>query len=356
MPYSTKIEWADATLNILTGCRRASPGCLNCYAERQAKRLKAMGVPAYQDVLDDNGRWNGDQVLGSERAFRRPFEQFTPTRWFVNSMSDLFLNDAELNREAARRLWEIAKETPQHIYMVLTKYPKNMQCIVNDLTDEFGLAKNIWLGVSAENQEWFDKRAPVLIDTPAAIRFVSLGPLLGPIDVSLWLPEYDDDDEYNMQSYEWWKDILFIKNACLENDVYCTETIAHHTWNQYSKLMSANWMSFPEKETEQFVVEKVKNRRFLDLVIVEGESGPGARPMHPNWANSLLEQCTSARIPFHFKQWGEWRDAYSVGSVRKGTKKVRMDDGLLMYRVGKKKAGRILSGMTWDEMPIDEDL
>lgn len=280
----TKIEWTEETWNPIVGCRKVSPGCRNCYAERMAKRLKAMGLLAYQEVIGDDGKWNGEQAFNSEKAIQKPLRRRKPTRWFVDSMSDLFLPSMEFNWYSATVVWNVAKKTPQHTYQILTKHPETMKRVVTKLTEKYGVLPNVWLGVSIENQAYADKRIPALLDTPAAVRFVSAEPLLGPVYLPHFLPG-------------------------------------------------------------------------LDWVIVGGESGPGARPMHPAWALSIRDQCIDADVPFFFKQWGEWRNlgaAMALG-VPGTTKRKTMDDGLIMCQVGKKRAGRLLDGREWNEMPQREE-
>jgi len=219
-------------------------------------------------------------------------------RVFVNSMSDIFHNRVEY--EFIKDIWSVMLANPQHTFMILTKRADRMAETVDLLLrDGFGVLPNIWMGVSAENQQAYDERAPYLLQTPAAVRFLSLEPLLSAIDLAL------------------------------------LGTIPH------SKPYS-------------IVVSKI------DWVIVGGESGTRARPMHPNWVRSIRDQCQEANVPFFFKQWGEWQLTNEREEMKQdGNERLTSIDvpGAIGYnkawfrRVGKKNAGRLLDGRTWDEYP-----
>ncbi|UZQ86986.1 phage Gp37/Gp68 family protein [Thermoclostridium stercorarium] len=178
--------------------------------------------------------------------------------------------------------------------------------------------KNIWLGVTAENQQRADERIPILLQIPAAVRFVSVEPMLGPVDIYRWLRCH----------------------ICSNNGSYYN----------------------PNDEVEECPICSSEDPSLLDWVICGGETGPGARPVHPDWVRSLRDQCQDAGVPFFFKSWGEWG--------RRGETGITLNDGPFgcwdndefrpgaisshgehMVRVGKKKAGRILDGRTWYEMP-----
>lgn len=247
----SKIEWTEQTWNPIAGCSKVSEGCRNCYAEKMAKRLVAMGVDKYAGTVDERGLWTGE-ILLDEQKLNEPLSRKKPTRYFVNSMSDLFHEN--VSSETIGRIFNIMVKAHWHTFQILTKRPKRMQAAVTAYYDTFNLPvlryDNIWLGVSVENQETADERIPLLIQTPAAVRFISAEPLLGPII----LPS----------------------------------------------LKSLSW------------------------VIAGGESGPCARPMDPDWARSLRDECQTAGVPFFFKQWGG---------------------------ANKKAAGRLLDGRVWDEIP-----
>ena len=178
----TNIEWTGHTWNPLSGCTKVSDGCKNCYAEKMANRLQAMGAKGYE---------NGFAVTLHPDKLDEPLRRKKPTIYFVCSMGDLFHEDVPF--EFIRRVWIIMIEARQHTFQVLTKRPERMfeflstHAPVRAMTGEtYGkdfLPKNIWLGVTAENQEQADKRIPILIDTPAAVRFVSIEPMLGEINL-----------------------------------------------------------------------------------------------------------------------------------------------------------------------------
>lgn len=203
-----------------------------------------------------------------------------PALCFVESMGDLF--HESLPDELIERVWSQMLEYPQHTFQVLTKRAARMRELVTQFTqDATRSADHIWLGVSVENQEQADKRIPELLKIPARVRFLSCEPLLGPIDLYKWMRGDGHDSPW---------------------------------------LDGVNW------------------------VICGGESGPGARPMHPDWARSLRDQCQAARVPFFFKQWGDV--VYQTSTNGNGSLTWTQP-----YRIGKKAAGRLLDGREWNEMP-----
>jgi protein gp37 len=311
----TKIEWADATWNPITGCTKISPGCANCYAEKMSKRLAGRcGYPAdepfkvtiHPDKIDEPLKWK------------------KPRRVFVCSMSDLFHKDVPMS--IITYVLRMARSCEGHTFMILTKRPARMKEAIREMVS-WGMwpVPNIWLGVTAENQEQADKRIPILLDTPAAVRFVSVEPMLGPVDLCNF----------------------FTLSGCRINCPDDYDICRLHSFEcKYSHTSTR-----------------------LDWVICGGESGPGARPMHPDWARALRDQCQGAGIPFFFKQWGEWVPMGSEfgqpnsWSSRKWQQ--RVDDwrpgwdgmpwydgnGHSMIKVGKKAAGRLLDGREWSEFP-----
>jgi protein gp37 len=339
MSDKTGIEWTDATWNPTTGCDKVSPGCDHCYAMTLAKRLKAMHSPRYQ--VDGNpatsGPGFGFQMHAD--ALAQPLRWTRPRRIFVNSMSDLFHSDMDVDFLA--RVFAVMATARQHTFQVLTKRPGRMRSLLSNEDFEvavdaharelgfegyFGLPlPNVWLGTSVEDQKRADLRLRVLLGTPAAVRFLSCEPLLGPVDLA----------------------------HAIEPD---------------------------------FAVSGWKDLGRLDWVIVGGESGPGARPMHPGWARSLRDQCTNAGVAFHFKQWGSFAPVPSelaehgdvwvlgrgyasmvtplqgeIGTMptqpwepgTAGAEPGRWDPygDTLMRPMHKKAAGRELDGRTWDEYP-----
>jgi protein gp37 len=282
----TAIEWTTATWNPVTGCDRVSEGCDHCYALTLAKRLKAMGNPRYQVDGDPRRSGPGFGVTLHEDQLDLPLRWRRPRRIFVNSMSDLFHD--EVPDDFIARVFAVMGLADHHTFQVLTKRPGRMASLlrsesfreswfrarldravhagVQRMNDrgEIGLATewplpNVWLGTSVENQKWADVRIPRLLETPAAVRFLSCEPLLGPVDLRpfLGIPEATGETG-NVQ----------VRRAR-------SRPAAH--WPAASRL---------------------------DWIIGGGESGPGHRPMDPDWARSLRDHCNAAGVPFFFKQWG----------------------------------------------------
>ena len=234
MAQASKIEWTESTWNPVTGCTKISEGCRHCYAERLAKRLKAMGQPNYR---------NGFKVTLHPHVLDIPLRWRRPRCVFVNSMSDLFHKDVPF--EFIQRVFDIMAKASHHRFQVLTKRSQRLR----ELSPKLTWPENVWMGVTVETADYLS-RLDDLRRTGAAIKFVSFEPLLGPIP------------QINLDGIHW--------------------------------------------------------------VIVGGESGPAARPMHPDWATDIRDQCLARDIPFFFKQWG-------------GT--------------NRKKTGRTLEGRTWDDTP-----
>ncbi|MCO1599844.1 DUF5131 family protein [Desulfosporosinus nitroreducens] len=292
----SKIEWTDAVWNPVTGCSKVSAGCAHCYAERLWPRLRAMGNPAYKD------RSFNDVACHPERL-EQPLGWRKPRRIFVNSMSDLFHQDVPLS--FLSEVFDVMRLAKQHTFMILTKRPEGLKWLrLNGPIYDDKPLPNVWLGVSVENQAAADERIPLLLQTPAAVRFISAEPLLGPVDLQ--------------------SDIL--------GDTLCR---------------CGGCMDFAKDNPNDWGAQRI------DWVIVGGESGPGARPVHPDWVRNLRDQCHGSKVPFFFKQWGEW-GWYQGGHHSMKYPGTFVDDERFkawMVRVGKKKAGRELDGQTWDEMP-----
>ncbi|MEV0048489.1 phage Gp37/Gp68 family protein [Nocardia rhamnosiphila] len=256
----TAIEWTEVTWNPVTGCDRISAGCDNCYALAMAKRLKGMGAEKYQRDGDPRTSGPGFGVTVHPAALDIPRRWRRPKLVFVNSMSDLF--HAKVPAEFVRQVFDVMASTPQHTYQVLTKRPLRARRMA-----EQGLEfpPNVWFGVSVENQDAADQRIPELNRIPAAVRFLSCEPLIGPVDLYDHLfPERCPDG----CRCRWPDDGDAYECAC---GGACSE-----------------WAPSPA----------------LDWVIVGGESGPNVRPMHPNWVLDLRDQCVNAGAAFFFKQWG----------------------------------------------------
>lgn len=234
MAINSSIEWTKSTWNPVTGCTKISPGCKNCYAERIAKRLFAMGQPNYV---------NGFKLTVHEHALKLPLKWKKPQTIFVNSMSDLFHKDVP--EEFILKVFNVMNNVPWHTFQILTKRAERLAKI----SDRLVWGKNIWMGVSVENADYI-YRIDNLRKIKAKVKFISFEPLIDKIEM------------VNLQGVDW--------------------------------------------------------------VIVGGESGPKARHMSPMWVINLRNQCLAQKVPFFFKQWGG---------------------------INKKKAGRLLDGRTWDEMP-----
>jgi protein gp37 len=231
------------------------------------------------------GRWNG-QVRFIERHLEDPLRWKRPRRIFVNSMSDLFHEEVKSDWIAA--IFSVIEASPRHTFQILTKRPERMREWVAPFDawlryaadTTFALRfKHVWLGVSVEDQATAGERIPILLRTPAAVRWVSYEPALGPLNLA-------------------------------------------------------------EIETG--------GEALLDWLVCGGESGPGARPMHPDWARAARDQCFAASVPFFFKQWGEYA---SVSEVAGNGLHFTFEDGATVRRLGKKLAGRMLDGREWNEMP-----
>jgi protein gp37 len=335
----TKIEWTEKTWNPIVGCSIVSPGCTNCYAMRMAARLERMSdkLDHYRGLtkmVNGNPVWTGNLALAPARALLEPLRRKKPTTYFVNSMGDLFHEDVP--DAWIDRVFAVMALTPRHTYQVLTKRAARMRNYVVHLYEtDYGIERlveaavnvsgspcaahvedvtpplaNVWLGVSCERQQEADARIQDLLATPAAVRFVSAEPLLGPVDFTR------------------------IGDPRGPHDALGADLVTSY-------------------ETS------------LDWIIVGGESGPGARPMHPDWPRSIRDQCVAADVPFFFKQWGEHvpgrvdgdeflADEDCVGpnptwGADRGL--VVRHDGIDYRRVGKSCAGRLLDGREHNAMP-----
>jgi protein gp37 len=272
MAKDSSIEWTHHTFNPWWGCTKVSPACDNCYAELWAKRMghSIWGGKAPRRFFSDK-HWREPLAWDEQARTER-----RRARVFCASMADVFESRPELEGHRAR-LWSLIEHTANLDWLLLTKRPQNIQRLV---PWEENWPCNVWVGTTIENSRLAEARLPHLLKVPAAIRFLSCEPLLGPVDLTRWFTR------------------------------------------------PGFWP--------------------IDWVIAGGESGPGARPMHPHWARSLLEQCTAAGVPFHFKQWGHWvpnrgRDSQTVS--------IADEPPVQMLRLAKKLAGRRLQGRTWDGLP-----
>ncbi len=305
MSDKTGIEWTDATWNPIRGCSRVSEGCKNCYAERVAARF-SKGKEAYAGTITD-GRWNG-QIRVVDDAMEQPLRWKRPRRIFVNSMSDLFHEN--IPQDVVPKVFRIMRAAKQHHFQVLTKRPERMRNLVTGIWGD-DPAPNVWLGVSVENQRTADERIPLLLQTPAAVRFLSCEPLLGQVNLIPFLKQIacDDCTQGVMD-----KENPHLFGRC---DCSCHDGLGRLHW-----------------------------------VIVGGESGTGARPMQTEWARQLRDQCQAAGVAFFFKQWGEWLGGYQDGDHDHDP--IELNCTPDPVRAGKKAAGRMLDCRTWDEFPVTQ--
>jgi protein gp37 len=181
MGSTSAIEWTEMTWNPVTGCDRVSPGCDHCYAQTLARRLKAMGSPRYQKDGRPRTSGPGFGVSMHWDKLEEPLGRMKPTVYFVNSMSDLFHD--KVSDKFIHHVFDVMTSTSQHTYQVLTKRPRRMA----SFTAKREVPDNVWLGTSVENQEWAERRVPLLLQVPASVRFLSCEPLLGSVDLSNWI-------------------------------------------------------------------------------------------------------------------------------------------------------------------------
>jgi protein gp37 len=312
MPDKTKIEWTDATWNPIRGCSRVSEGCRNCYAEKIAARFSCPGqaFEGLAQMKDGEARWTG-KIAVAEDALDQPLHWRSPRRIFVNSMSDLFHDG--VSAEALSHIFEVMLECPKHTFQILTKRPERAKRWFDIAEQEWNRRpklshefpwRNIWLGVSVEDQDTAAERIPILLDTPAAVRFISYEPAIAQMKLK----------------WEWVSGGKPCGGGPQVN-------------------LSRPW-------------EPPTSKPKLDWVICGGESGPGARPLHPAWADHLCKQCESAGIPFFFKQWGEWAPLghFTAPANRLFSQRIELD-GYTFLKAGKKIAGRKLAGVEYNEFP-----
>lgn len=289
----SKIEWCDETINPIIGCSKASLACSNCYAEKMARRLSFMDIRGYEDVVDENGQWTG-KLNFVESELNKPSKWKKPKRIFVGSMTDLFHENSDFMW--INKIIDMIKENPQHTFMFLTKRVENMFKYFQEHPENMNI-KNLWIGTTIENQREVEARIPILLQIPFKnIRFVSVEPMLGEIDLTSII---------KLEFY----DLNALTGKMIDLDPAFADSYPEN--NKTNKL---NW------------------------VICGGETGNGARPLHPSWVNALYEQCKNHNTPFFFKAWGEWTYDLLNGE-QKSTK------------VGKNAAGSLLNGQKYNEFP-----
>lgn len=274
MGKDSKIEWTHHTFNPWWGCQKVSPGCANCYAESFDKRVhgaeKAHWGPGSSRRMFGEKHWNEPLKWDKDAA-----DSGERHRVFCASMADVFEDHPDV-ADSRARLYALILETPNLDWLLLTKRPENAERLWGlARIDAFGTGlldstegplwpDNVWLGTSVENQEQADIRIPVLAKIPARVRFLSMEPLLGPVDLMPLLTE-----------------------------------------------PTGKFRTFEGRRQME-----VATTGAIRWVIVGGESGRGARPMQADWARGIRDQCQQLAIAFHFKQWGE----HDSGLVRVGKK------------------------------------
>jgi len=336
----TGISWTDETWNPVVGCSIVSPACTNCYAMSMASRIERMAPAQGREthyagttkVVNGKPVWTGKLARAPDHIVTAPLRWTRARRIFVNSMSDLFHHD--LPDEWIDEVFAVMALAPQHTFQILTKRPERMRTY---LTRDWASAarfhvesltlptvsknagdaqerlrrytsrgvphplENVWLGVTAEDQARADERIPPLLSTPAAVRFVSAEPLLGPIQLAEIRP-----------------DLTMMINALTG--------VGRHLLGYAGQVAGLDW------------------------VIVGGESGSGARPTHPDWVRSIRDQCEAAGVAFHFKQWGDL-EPDEIGP--EDPRSIGVPPGHVEYRrIGKKAAGRKLEGVIHDAFPV----
>lgn len=406
---ATKIEWCHDSRNMGVGCSKCSPGCDHCYAEKFAYRHSKNPATekVYAGVVDQRGRWTGKINFNFSEKMKPHRVPGKGKRVFVGSMTDIFHpNYPDENRDeifASIMADYIFDNGHGHTFIILTKRPQAMaeyfaagpetllrrwgkagngwiivgdgdsetfeeyadgQTIPQEMTstrdnlrqDYLWPLPNLWLGVTVCNQEEADAKIPALLATPAAKRFVSIEPMLGPVELTAVRQSNNSGDMFSADSL---------------TGLWFRERRRNESRNDYMANQSAAQQRLSA----------------LDWVICGGETGPGARPMHPNWVRSLRDQCKDAEVPFFFKSWGEWgATAVNMGSgtpvfamfesfihycnkaptwMSKGDKLICPDGHVptcgakegktypmcIIRRVGKKRAGRLLDGQEHNEIP-----
>lgn len=305
---TTSISWTEKTWNPMSGCTPISEDCANCYAKRMAQRLRGRcGYPADEPF----------RVTLHEDKLDEPLRMRKPSRIFVCSMGDLFHEDVP--DTFILRVAQVMYDAHWHQFLMLTKRPDRMKQFwervwegdarelflgSGHLTSGRSIPQNVWCGVTAENQERADERIPILLQVPAAVRFVSVEPMLGSTDLRH----------------------LHYQGITEIDALAGTHGLIRPHGGKCAKL---------------------------DWVICGGETGPGARPMHPDWVRSMRDQCQAAGVPFHFKSWGAYREACaSDDPIWNGqSPNLKHEHGTHFIKLNPRETGRLLDGREWDEYP-----
>jgi protein gp37 len=321
---NSSIQWTDKTWNPTRGCSIVSPGCVNCYAMKQAHRFSGPGKP-YAGLTKQTKagpQWTGN-VATVESSLLEPLSWRKPARVFVNSMSDLFHEDVP--EWFIDEVFAVMALAERHTFQILTKRAERMRAYfaadryeliarvetrlwnlhTDDTTNAIGRwpLPNVWLGVSVENQQYADERIPLLLQTPAAVRFISAEPLLGPVDLN-GLPDPKSDPSWDASALHGVRECAF------------GATVSRESINK------------------------------LDWVIVGGESGPGARPFDLAWARSIVQQCKAAGVPCFMKQLGSAPLGIADRISSRGARGIPKPDGFYRFLNDRK-------GGNPDEWPED---
>jgi protein gp37 len=346
MADKSNIEWTDASWNPIAGCSVLSPGCTNCYAMREAGgRLHSTGK--FKDLTQPSKAgpvWTGEVRLW-EPALDQPLRWQRPRRIFVNSMSDLF--HEAVPDEWIDQIFAIMALCPQHTFQVLTKRAERMREYLSPTR-------------AAKVQPHFDQlKIPALKRAlDRLMRKYSATPkdVLGVIDD---MPKREDPGPFLSQRGVWPLGNLWLI-VSVENQPRADERIPHLLATPAAvRGISAEPLLGRVDLSYWLGPNRLLDRPALDWVVAGGESGRGARPMHPDWARSLRDQCLAAGVSYFFKQWGEWAPApedmnYAEGAAlacRHDHEFEQSSSGHTLIRVGKRAAGRELDGRTWDEYP-----
>ena len=363
MSENTKIEWCDHTFNPWEGCQKTSPGCDNCYAEAHNARFGGgtainfgPGAPRRRTSAANWNKpraWNSQKFYqctccgwrGSEKdkEFRTPrngcIHDLVPARArvFCASLADVFDNAVDPQWRAD--LFELIRATPNLDWLLLTKRIGNAAAMIQAALANMDIGysvpfaawpwPNVWIGATIVNQEDADRDIPKLLAVPARVRFLSMEPLLGQVDLRLPTRTWTNS-----------RGCATCDHCC--NGDRCDDPThfqrGRPDWAPHCRCPYCRGTGYGKP---------------IDWVIVGGESGPNARPMHPDWARSLRDQCVDAGVPFLFKQWGEWAPADGPAFMAAGGKRSDLYVCIWgeMARVGKKADGRLLDGRTWDGFP-----
>lgn len=313
MADRTRISWTNATINPVTGCTKISPGCEHCYAIRGSARQERFGTEQYKGST----RRLGDRTEWSNVVKLFPEEMDKVAKWkkprmvFPCSMSDLFHRDVP--DEFIHQMLDTMESARRHTFQVLTKRTQRMADILIQRQEEKeALAAgafappldNVWPGTSVEDQIRAWERVTMLLTIAAKIHWLSLEPLLGPVDLSPWLP------------------------------------------------IAPRGLGWERVKSESAYGEK---RPRINWVVVGGESGPDARPMHPNWVRATQKQCEAAGVAFYFKQWGAWEPIkQTTRRIYKPHRYFEFEDGQLMFKTVKKSDKPLLDGVAYREYPKRE--